>query len=242
MEYINWEIVKDKLYAKILNQISTEDLNNWLNENIEPETFMGIVKQYATAQNFTNNFERDIFDFQTDVSKNDDAIIFMTYDINLMFSILLPISGINIDKKDFTTANYDLIIKSGFYEFLMGKMYKTFDEIKRKCDIMTGINELPMILTIQNTYSKPISPESMAKITEEINKIDKDKLQIIEAVQNFNNPTVGKIAKILSKESMMEFVNKDTSTSDTSKKRGVKDGINTTKRVKKTEGENKQDI
>lgn len=189
---IKFTDLHDKLVAYNTKLINKEQLEKWLDENIEVKKYISLSTKYAIISVFVDNFNVSIGD---KIDSGDDMdYLYMTYDINLMFSLLFQYIDIPVVSKYRTIDNYDLIIESGFYDYLLDRCGKDYKILVEKCDRITGINNLIIVKELTNIFGNPPSVDDIERIKDLINnEIDIDKLNIIKAIEEYNNPNLKKI-------------------------------------------------
>ena len=196
---IKFSDLHDKLNQYVLNLITKKELEQWLKDNIKIKKYLSLVEKYAIIDVFADKF--------IDAIKNTDDInnnaIYIMYDINCMFDLLFKYVDIVVLSKYRTIENYDLIIKSGFYDYILKGCKNDYEELLSKCDRVTGINELSLFRSFEPIINNQPTVEDYERIRDIINnEIDKDKLQILQAVEAYNNPTMNKIVEGISTEAL----------------------------------------
>ena len=196
---IKFSDLHDKLNQYVLNLITKKELEQWLKDNIKIKKYLSLVEKYAIIDVFDDKF--------IDAIKNADNInnnaIYIMYDINCMFDLLFKYVDIVVLSKYRTIENYDLIVKSGFYDYILKGCKSDYDELLFKCDRVTGINELNLFRSFESIINNQPTAEDYERIRDIINnEIDKDKLQILQAVEAYNNPTMNKIVEGISTEAL----------------------------------------
>ena len=189
--------------------ISKEKLYLWLDENVQIKTYIPLVNKYAIIKLFSENIKSGMGE---EGEYNTDAIL-LYYDINQLFSLLFAYTDIVVTTKDRSLDNYDLIMTSGFYDYIYNYCGcgRDYDELVKKCDNTTGINSICIMEQIVQAIGKQPTVSEMRQMANIINNdVDKDKLELIKTIQEYNNPTMKKVVDAISKESAKEVMNKVT--------------------------------
>lgn len=189
--------------------ISKEKLYLWLDENVQIKTYIPLVNKYAIIKLFSENIKSGMGE---EGEYNTDAIL-LYYDINQLFSLLFAYTDVIVTTKDRSLDNYDLIMTSGFYDYIYNYCGcgRDYDELVKKCDNTTGINSICIMEQIVQAIGKQPTVFEMRQMANIINNdVDKDKLELIKTIQEYNNPTMKKVVDAISKESAREVMNKVT--------------------------------
>ena len=124
-----------------------------------------------------------------------------------MFVFLFAYTDIVVLSKNRTIENYDLIMKSGFFDYMMQYCKNDYESVIEKCNKVTGIEDVNIIKSFTMAIGSYPSVEEMERIRDIVNnEIDKDKLEIIKAVEEYNNPVMEKIAEVVKSDSLKEAV------------------------------------
>lgn len=201
---IKFTDLHDKLVQCNTGLISKEQLTSWLDENVKVKKYISLSTKYAIISVFVNNINTIVDDINIE---EDLDYLYMTYDINLMFGLLFQYIDIPVISKYRSIENYDLVMESGLYDYLMDKCEKDYRVMVEKCDRLTGINNLSITRELSNIFGNPPSVEDIERIKDLINnEIDVEKLNIIKAIEEYNNPTLKKIIDRAERESVREII------------------------------------
>mgnify|MGYP006956013679 CR=1 FL=1 len=206
---INFNDLHDIMAQRNNGLISKEKLYLWLDENVQIKTYIPLVNKYAIIKLFSENIKSGMGE---EGEYNTDAIL-LYYDINQLFSLLFAYTDVVVTTKDRNLDNYDLIMTSGFYDYIYNYCGcgRDYDELVKKCDNTTGINSICIMEQIVQAIGKQPTVSEMRQMANIINNdIDKDKLELIKTIQEYNNPTMKKVVNAISKESAKEVMNKVT--------------------------------
>ena len=195
----------DKMGQCSNHLISKEDFYRWLDENIKVKEYLPLSVKYATISIFSEKVNSELKEY---LEKNNDiGYIYMTYDINILFELLFKYVGMTIISKHRTVENYDLIMNSGFYDYVTSKCERDYKDTISKCDRATGIDSIQILKQISDIFISPPSVEDIEKIKNIINnEIDPEKLRILEAVEGYNNPLMKKINEKIQEVSIKEIL------------------------------------
>lgn len=189
----------DKMAQCVNGLISKEDFYSWLDENIKVKSYLSIATKYAIISMFSDKVTEEISEYLN--KKEATGYIYMTYDINVVFELLFKYVDIIVLSKNRTIENYDLVMQSGLYDYITSKCGKDYDDLVKKCDRASNIETMGIIRELSNIFVNPPSIEDIEKIKDIINNdIDKEKLEILKAIEEYNNPTLKKIVDNISKE------------------------------------------
>lgn len=201
---LNFTDLHDKMVQRKTKLITKKDFEAWLKENVEVKPYLSIATKYAVISIFSDNMNKQIKDFYESEYQNFEYI-YLTYDINLIFDLLFKYLDMIVLSKYRTAENYDLVMQSGFYDYMMGKCGVDYKNMVEKCDRATGIDNLSVIHELTTIFANPPSVEEIEKIRDIINNdINPEKLEILQAMAEYNNPTMKKIIDKASEESVRE--------------------------------------
>ena len=201
---INFTDLHDKLAQIVNGLISKEDLYQWLDENIEVKSYIPITQKYAMINIFSDRFNTNVYNDSGEL----DELFNLMYDIESLFSFLFGYTDIFVRPKDRTADNYDLIIRSGFYDYMMQFCKSDYLDLISKCDRVCSIDNIVLLNGFVKSLTQP-SVEDMERIRDIINnEIDKDKLDVLKAVEEYNNPFFKKIMDVVSKKELAETMKK----------------------------------
>jgi hypothetical protein len=208
---LSFNDLHDKMAQRVNGLISKEDFYMWLNENMETQPYLSIVKKYAVSQAFSENLTKSL---DKDIDEIGLDFFYLTYDLNQMFALLFAYTDIVVTSKHRTIANYDLVMQSGLYDYILSCCKDDYKTLVEKCDRVSGIDSLFLVNSVLKNLRQP-SVEEWEQIRDIINNdIDKEKFEIIRDIQEFNDPTMKVIRKSIkeksAKEAMDNSVSKET--------------------------------
>ena len=201
---ISFNDLHDKLLQRVDNLISRDELYDWLDNNLEVKNYLPLTTKYAEIRIFSDKFKDDV---DSNIDDKDVDFIYFVYDLNQLFVFLFAYTDIVVLSKNRTIENYDLIMKSGFFDYMMQYCKNDYESVIEKCDKVTGIEDVNIIKSFTMAIGSYPSVEEMERIRDIVNnEIDKDKLEIIKAVEEYNNPVMEKIAEVVKSDSLKEAV------------------------------------
>lgn len=201
---ISFNDLHDKLLQRVDNLISRDELYDWLDNNLEVKNYLPLTTKYAEIRIFSDKFKDDV---DSNIDDKDVDFIYFVYDLNQLFVFLFAYTDIVVLSKNRTIENYDLIMKSGFFDYMMQYCKNDYESVIEKCNKVTGIEDVNIIKSFTMAIGSYPSVEEMERIRDIVNnEIDKDKLEIIKAVEEYNNPVMEKIAEVVKSDSLKEAV------------------------------------
>ena len=201
---ISFNDLHDKLLQRVDNLISRDKLYDWLDNNLEVKNYLPLTTKYAEIRIFSDKFKDDV---DSNIDDKDVDFIYFVYDLNQLFVFLFAYTDIVVLSKNRTIENYDLIMKSGFFDYMMQYCKNDYESVIEKCNKVTGIEDVNIIKSFTMAIGSYPSVEEMERIRDIVNnEIDKDKLEIIKAVEEYNNPVMEKIAEVVKSDSLKEAV------------------------------------
>ena len=201
---ISFNDLHNKLLQRVDNLISRDELYDWLDNNLEVKNYLPLTTKYAEIRIFSDKFKDDV---DSNIDDKDVDFIYFVYDLNQLFVFLFAYTDIVVLSKNRTIENYDLIMKSGFFDDMMQYCKNDYESVIEKCNKVTGIEDVNIIKSFTMAIGSYPSVEEMERIRDIVNnEIDKDKLEIIKAVEEYNNPVMEKIAEVVKSDSLKEAV------------------------------------
>lgn len=201
---ISFNDLHDKLLQRVDNLISRDELYDWLDNNLEVKNYLPLTTKYAEIRIFSDKFKDDV---DSNIDDKDVDFIYFVYDLNQLFVFLFAYTDIVVLSKNRTIENYDLIMKSGFFDYVMQYCKNDYESVVEKCNKVTGIEDVNTIKSFTMAIGSYPSVEEMERIRDIVNnEIDRDKLEIIKAVEEYNNPVMKKITEVIESDSLKEAV------------------------------------
>ena len=185
----------NEFYNKMLEvdnkTILRKDFYDWLDENVITNGYIPIVDKYATIFMIQNRIKSEIEDSIED--SGDIESFYISYDINSTMRILLSYTDIQYSRNDITSKNYDLLFKTGFYNYMMRRCTRDYHNFKEKCDTVVGINSIRIWYDLnKNLMNLPTAQEfdkSVSKVKRMLsNEKFEGQLNNLLKIEAMNNP------------------------------------------------------
>ena len=200
---MNFTDLHDKLVQFDTGLIKQREFDGWLEDNITVKKYFSIVTKYALIEMLKDNLDS----LQLNDSE-DIYYIYMTFDIQSMFTFLSRYISIDIPFDKRTTVNYDLMMRTGFVDYVMQTCGKDYNELVSKACEVIGLENMNVIKAVAQIFSGLMDTSDLEKIQETVNNLDKENLKFIQNIQEFNNPTTKKVVNELKKSAAEEALSK----------------------------------
>lgn len=192
---MNFNDLIDKLTQRKLNLITAQDLVQWLSDNVKVTPYISLSKKYSIASMIKNSYRQlvsneDIDDFSLEY-------INLQYDVISTFYILFAYVDMVVPMDKMTIENYDLIMSSGFSNYIMCYAGDDYKDFVAKCEKLTGIRDLEILHEFMTQVAERFDISNIQEIRKELNKLDMRKLGLIESVARFNDPLTAEVADTL---------------------------------------------
>lgn len=173
------------------------------------ETYLPIIKKYAAVSMFNKRLVELISNMDKTTSE-DIVAYYITYDVEKVFVILDSYAGIYSTFDERTTENYDLLISSGFYRMILAKCREDVHMFDNICNRNCGINNVWIMNQLSEIFCSSANVNNVEKIADIINnKINKNTLDKLNAIQLLTNPTLNTMINNLQKETADEVMNRN---------------------------------
>lgn len=208
---MNFNDLIDKLTQRKLNLITAQDLVQWLSDNVKVTPYISLSKKYSIASMIKNSYRQlvsneDMDDFSLEY-------INLQYDVISAFYILFAYIDMVVPIDKMTIENYDLIMSSGFSNYIMCYAGDDYKDFVAKCEKLTGIRDLEILHEFMTQIAERFDISNIQEIRKELNKLDMRKLGLIESVARFNDPLTAEVAdtlKVVAREKAKEEMKTDT--------------------------------
>lgn len=208
---MNFNDLIDKLTQRKLNLITAQDLVQWLSDNVKVIPYISLSKKYSIASMIKNSYRQlvsneDMDDFSLEY-------INLQYDVISAFYILFAYIDMVVPIDKMTIENYDLIMSSGFSNYIMCYAGDDYKDFVAKCEKLTGIRDLEILHEFMTQIAERFDISNIQEIHKELNKLDMRKLGLIESVARFNDPLTAEVAdtlKVAAREKAKEEMKTDT--------------------------------
>lgn len=196
---MNFTDLHDKLVQFDTGLIKQREFDGWLEDNITVKKYFSIVTKYALIEML-----KDSLDSLQLNDSEDIYYIYMTFDIQSMFTFLSRYISIDIPFDKRTTVNYDLMMRTGFVDYVMQTCGKDYNELVSKAREVIGLENMNVVKAVAQIFSGLMNTADLDKIQETVNSLDKENLKFIQNIQEFNDPTTKKVVDELKKSAAEE--------------------------------------
>lgn len=208
---MNFNDLIDKLTQRKLNLITAQDLVQWLSDNVKVTPYISLSKKYSIASMIKSSYRQlvsneDMDDFSLEY-------INLQYDVISTFYILFAYIDMVVPMDKMTIENYDLIMSSGFSNYIMCYAGDDYKDFVAKCEKLTGIRDLEILHEFMTQIAERFDISNIQEIRKELNKLDMRKLGLIESVARFNDPLTAEVAdtlKVAAREKAKEEMKTNT--------------------------------
>lgn len=196
---MNFTDLHDKLVQFDTGLIKQREFDGWLEDNITVKKYFSIVTKYALIEMLKDNLDG------IELKDSEDIYyIYMTFDIQSMFTFLSRYISIDIPFDKRTSVNYDLMMRTGFVDYVMQTCGKDYNELVSKAREVIGLENMNVIKAVTQIFSGLMDTSDLDKIQETVNNLDKENLTLLKNIQEFNDPTTKKVVDELKKTSAEE--------------------------------------
>lgn len=197
---MNFTDLHDKMFQVTSGLLTRDAFFKWLNENIEVTKYLPIVNKYGVIRRFSDKFQEDMEEYMGREDKPGLDFLYLMYDINIMFNVMFKYIDVIVYADQRTLDNYDLVMQSGLYDYIMYNCNSDYKELREKCDRLSGIDDLNIVSTFTEIIGNQLKVEDIREMKELVDGIDKEKLDILKAVEMFNNPLIAGAIETIRKE------------------------------------------
>ena len=195
--------VIDKL-NQFRNKLVTKDvLNDWLFENINITNYISIGNKYAYIHKVNETFSEEIAEILN--NKLDVELVFMRYDMHVLFDILLKYTDIEIAKEDKTPEYYDIMVETEFDNYLKTNIGNDCVKFIDAFEKASGINEINTMNIIKGAIDNNITQDKIDALDKVFKKLStKKNKDFLEDVMAYSNPAVKELMDGMCKSAMEE--------------------------------------
>lgn len=192
---MNFNDLLDKLTQRKLNLITGQELVQWLSENVKVIPYIPLSKKYGIASLIKQQYRElvsaeDMDDFSLEY-------VNLQYDVISTFYILLAYVDIAAPMDKMTIENYDILMSTGFSNYIMCYAGDDYKDFVTKCEKLTGIRDLEILNEFMTEIGQRLDISNIQEIRKELNKMDMRKLGLIESVAKLNDPITTEVADTL---------------------------------------------
>lgn len=190
MANTEFSVVINNIVKRNSKEITAVDFKNWTNNNIEVRKYIPITEKAVILDKFKDNFLA--IGLLTYNNEDYNAnYLYMEYNMRLVFDILLRYTNIAIKDEDKTTDNYDLIMESGIYDYIIKKCEKDYTNFVERCDRFLNVGLLLNIKEIFDMMGFSMA-NGLSEAIEELNNVKEEDAELIKQISDFNNSYVQK--------------------------------------------------
>lgn len=184
----------DKLNERVSNKITANELVEWFRGNLPVKRYVPITSKYAISGIVTRKMRSSL-----DYGSDDFDISYMNlrYDVISTFHILLSYVDVKFSDDVVNAKNYDTIVTSGLYDYIMLYAEKDYRDFKEICSKVSGIRDLEILNNFFKIISERFSVDGIENVRKEINKIDMRKLKLLESVAKMNDPLTAQVVQAM---------------------------------------------
>lgn len=200
---MNFTDLHDKLVQYDTGLIKQREFDGWLEDNITVKKYFSIVTKYALIEMLKDNLD------SMELKDSDDIYyIYMTFDMQSMFTFLSRYISVDIPFDKRTVVNYDLMMRTGFVDYVMQTCGKDYNELVSKAREVIGLENMNVIKAVTQIFSGLMDTSDLDKIQETVNNLDKENLKFIQNIQEFNSPATKAVVDELKKSAAEEAQSK----------------------------------
>lgn len=171
------------------------EFSEYLKRNVEVQSYIPLGKKTAYIDIFSRNFSLVLENLLNDgVSTMADVL--MEYELRKVCDIMFRYTNIDFDILYQNNMEYDLIMQSGLYTYVIGIAGKDYNVLCDYLDTAVGIRDLSIISQMNTTIKFP----DFDKVNETIDKLkylDDDKLNKLYHIIDMNDPLTKEVANVV---------------------------------------------
>ena len=183
-------------YAEFRHHMIHDDTDTFLQyvaDNVEIYSYITMGRKYAIIDIFNAGFSFTIEQMLT-VKDFNFSDVLMEYEMKKMFDIFLQYTDIHFDYKYYNCMEYDLIMQSGFYDFVNNYAHDDYEKLCKDLDTVTGIRDISIINTFNGALGNMPTIEQMQEMRDIVESLDTEKLNQISNIVAMNDPTTKAVA------------------------------------------------
>lgn len=190
---------KEYMEEYLNKNISKKEFEDKLNMSLEVSSYINIIDKYAIIRKMSGYIDEKYFnDILAGTSNEDIYFLYMQYDIIKLFSILFEYTNILISITDMTFDNYDLIFKSGLYDYIYSRCHEDYDRFSESFDDSIGFKNTIILKQLSYFFSENENYGKFADAIEAFDKTirskkNKETINNIVKIMEFNNPRMAEI-------------------------------------------------
>ena len=174
---------------------SPTEFGEYLKKNIQVQNYIPLGKKTAYIDIFARNFTLVLENLLSDgISTMSDVL--MEYELRKVCDIMFRYTNIDFDILYQNNMEYDLIMQSGLYTYVISIAGKDYNVLCDYLDVAVGIRDLSIISQMNATIKFP----DFEKVSETIDKLkylDDDKLDKLYHIIDMNDPLTKEVANVV---------------------------------------------
>ncbi len=193
----------DKLNQFKSKLIDKETLDNWMFENINITKYIPVGNKYAHIHKVNETFTEEITEILN--NKLDIELVFMRYDLHVLFDILLKYTDIEVAKEDKSPEYYDVMVETEFDRYLKLAIGNDFVKFVDAFEKASGINEINTMNIIKGAIDNNITQDKIDALDKVFKKLStKKNKDFLEDVMAYSHPAVKELMDGMRKSAMEE--------------------------------------
>lgn len=193
----------DKLNQYKSKLVTKETLDSWLYGNINITKYIPVGSKYAHIHKVNETFTEEITEILN--NKLDIELVFIRYDLHVLFDILLKYTDIEVAKEDKSPEYYDIMVETEFDRYLKLAIGNDCVKFMDAFEKASGINEINTMNIIKGAIDNNITQDKIDALDKVFKKLStKKNKDFLEDVMAYSNPAVKELMDGMRKSAMEE--------------------------------------
>ena len=197
-------------YKELRNHMindTIEDFVEFLNGNVNVESYIPIGRKIAIMDIFSRNFSIVIENILNDKFATLSEL-YMEYEMRKIFDILLKYIDVEFDMTYQNNMEYDLIMQSGLYDYIINVSYADYHKFCEYLDCVVGIRDISILDLFNKKLNTP-TVDDVEKMVSKIENIDKNKIDKLMKIVEMNDPLTTAVRDIIKSSAGNNINNND---------------------------------
>lgn len=197
-------------YKELRNHMindTIEDFVEFLNGNVNVESYIPIGRKTAIMDIFSRNFSIVIENILNDKFATLSEL-YMEYEMRKIFDILLKYIDVEFDMTYQNNMEYDLIMQSGLYDYIINVSYADYHKFCEYLDYVVGIRDISILDLFNKKLNTP-TVDDVEKMVSKIENIDKNKIDKLMKIVEMNDPLTTAVRDIIKSSAGNNINNND---------------------------------
>lgn len=178
----------------------------YIDKNIEIKPYIPLYGKYGIIKEI--QLRHRLMDVGSPDSL-EEAAIAIQLEQDKFFWALLKWTDLKIEKKEDTTSRYDMLVQSGFADYVLSKCGRDYERFERMLKETLGLDDMIAIKGILSSLDDEKMSENVKTITKLMS--DREFIQSMGKVISFNEPYGDDIRKLAEEAIKVKFEeNKET--------------------------------